>query len=146
MNSNQFKKEINEQEHTGSVKSRIHDTCLVAEPVTIAIEGKVIELSLRDAKALLSGLQDAVARVEQAAAELVVDGLNCHATILGATSGGTSRPRTKLGEDGVIYIDPMGDTALRDELFVRCREAGRNGDFVDVSEWQWPRHADHGRD
>lgn len=49
-----------EQQHAGAVKSRTHETCLVAEPVVLAIDGKDIELSLADAVALHKGRREAI--------------------------------------------------------------------------------------
>jgi hypothetical protein len=99
----------NDPKHPGSVKSRIHDTCLVAEPVTIAIEGRITELSLRDAKLLLTGLLEAVARVEQAKTKLIGDGFNYNVAVIAKPGAGMSLRRTKLGEGGVIYTDDLSD-------------------------------------
>ena len=88
---------IYEQQHAGGVKSRIHDTCLVSDPVTIEIEGKATELSLVDAKLLLIGLQSAVAHVELSEASLKGDGLLSHLAIIGKSGSGMSFLRSKLG-------------------------------------------------
>lgn len=97
-----------EQQHAGGVKSRIHDTCLVQNPVTIVIEGKVTELSLVDAKMLLIGLQTAVAHVELSEASLKGGGLLSNLAIIGKTGLGMSFPRSKLGDIGQQnYQEPI---------------------------------------
>lgn len=101
--------ELNEQEHKGCVKSRIHDTCLVQEPVEVTIEGKATSLSLRDAKQLLAGLAEAVARVEAFEANLVSDDGLRHVFIIAPTRSGMSLPRTKLGQGGIVFLDGMPD-------------------------------------
>lgn len=95
----------NEQRHTGAVKSRIHDTCLVAEPVVITIEGKDTELSLSDAVALQRGLSEAIQRVTESEKALKGDGLNYHLAIIAKAGAGMSFPVSKL--DGKIIVDEI---------------------------------------
>jgi hypothetical protein len=95
--------DLNTQEHSGCVLSRTHDTCLVAEPVAIVIEGQEIEISLRDAKLLMSGLQKAVARVEESESSLKGDGVSYSLAVIGKAGAGMSCfPITKLGAGGPV--------------------------------------------
>lgn len=94
--------ELNTQEHKGGVKSLTHNTGLVQEPVEVTIEGKTTSLSLMDARALLSGLTDAVARAEQSENSLMGEAGRGHVFIIGPTRSGMSLPRTKLPDvDGM---------------------------------------------
>jgi hypothetical protein len=116
MEKKEFTMDIKEQEHTGFVKSRTHDNCFVAEPVVVVIEGQEIELSLHDAKWLLSGLQEAVTHVEESETRLKGDG-NYNLAVIGKTGSGMSIPRTKLGAGGFIFIDGMADTDMYRQIF-----------------------------
>lgn len=90
---------LNEQIHAGGVKSRTHETCLVQDPVRVVIEGKATDLSLVDAKLLLAGLGEAVARVEPSEAKLMGDGLNYNIAVIGKARAGMSRfPLSLLGD------------------------------------------------
>lgn len=51
--------------HEGFVKSRTADASLVAEPITIIIQGRKITLSIADAAALCNGLVQAINRVSE---------------------------------------------------------------------------------
>lgn len=97
--------ELNKQEHRGGVTSRTHDTCLVQEPVEVTIEGRLTSLSLMDARQLLAGLSDAVARVEQSEKRLMGESGLGHVCMIGPTRSGMSLPRSKLGEGGIIFLD-----------------------------------------
>lgn len=97
--------DLNEQEHQGCVKSRIHDNCLVAEAVEVTIDGKATSLSVMDAKRLLAGLMEAVARVEENEKRLVGSNGLYNACILAPTRSGMSMPRTKLGQGGYVFLD-----------------------------------------
>lgn len=88
---------FDELQHPGGVRSRINKTCLVQDPVTVIVEGKETELSLEDAKLLLSGLQEAVARVESSVTALMGNGLNYNVAIIAKSGSGMSFPRSRLG-------------------------------------------------
>ncbi len=96
---------LNEQQHAGCVKSRTHATCLVQDPVSLVIEGKEAELSLADAKLLLTGLQEAIARVEASEAALKGDGANYNLAVIGKSGSGMSWPRSKLGDGKFVFIE-----------------------------------------
>jgi hypothetical protein len=102
----------NEQQHAGAVKSRTHESCLVAEPVVVTIEGKDIELSLADAVALHSGLGEAVKRVSEAEKALRGDGISYNLAILAKSGAGMSFPRSKLGNGEFVFVDGMPDAAM----------------------------------
>ncbi len=95
--------DIDEKEHPGCVKSRTHETFLVGEPVVVVIDGRETELSLQDAKWLLCGLQEAIARVEESESKLKADS-NGHLVVIGKTRSGMSVLSTKLGASGFIYL------------------------------------------
>lgn len=107
---------VAEQNHTGSVRSRTHDNCLVAEPVSVVIEGQEVALSLSDAKWLLSGLQEAVTRIEDSEKRLKGDG-NYNLAVIGKASGGMFILRTKLGASGFIHINGLADADLYRQFF-----------------------------
>lgn len=50
------------------------------------------------------------------------------------SSGNSRAGVAEPGVSGGVIIDPLGDGALLDELFVECRKAGRDADFVDLGQ------------
>lgn len=102
----------NEKQHDGAVKSHTHESCLVAEPIIVTIEGKDIELSLADAVALHSGLGDAVKRVSTAEQALKGDGISYNLAIIAKSGAGMSLPRSKLGNREFVFVDGMPDTTM----------------------------------
>lgn len=74
---------LDEQQHKGAVTSRIHETCLVIDPMVIIIDGTVTELSVLDAEALRDGLAAAIARVRQSETALKGDGSSWSLATLG---------------------------------------------------------------
>ena len=88
---------LSEQQHGAAVTSRTHETCLVSEPIAVTLDGQATSLSLDDAKGLLTGLQAAVARVEQSESALKGDDLSYNLAIIGPSRSGMSFPRSKLG-------------------------------------------------
>lgn len=89
--------ELHKQVHQGGVKSCIHDNCLVDEPIEVTLEDKATGLSLGDAKILLSGLTEAVARVERNETMLKGNGLTYNLAVISISGIGMSRHRSKLG-------------------------------------------------
>jgi len=83
------KEQFKTTEHDGGVMSRTSDFALVQEPVVVTIDGVDVELTLDDAKDLLSGLQAAVANVEASEAS-VAKLSNGHTFVLGKTRHGMS--------------------------------------------------------
>lgn len=88
----------NEKQHTGGVNSRIHESCLVAEPISVVIDGKVTDLSLADTIALRQGLDDAIERVNASEKALKGDRNDYHLPIIAKPGKGMSLPRSKLGD------------------------------------------------
>lgn len=89
---------IDEHEHAGAVRSRIHSTCLVAEPVVVMLDGQETELAVQDAVALRDGLSAAIGRVQESQAKLMGDGSNYNVAVLAKSGTGMSFPRSKLGD------------------------------------------------
>ncbi len=113
---------LNEQRHSGDVISHTHPTCLVSEPVTVVLEGNATALALWDAKALLKGLAEAVARVEESEKALLGDGDHYNVCVIGDARSGMSLPRTKLGVGGpAVILDPVRDANLRQMVFDICK-------------------------
>lgn len=102
----------NEQQHAGAVKSRTHESCLVGEPVVLAIEGKDTELSLADAVALYMGLGESIKRVIESEKALKGDGTNYNLAVLAKSGSGMSFPCSKLGDGKFVFIDGMPDASL----------------------------------
>lgn len=97
---------FDEQEHDGAVKSRIHATCLVAEPVVVILDGKETELATQNAVALRDGLAAAIARVQQSEANLRDDGTNYNVAVLAKAGAGMSLfERSKL-DNGRAVLGP----------------------------------------
>lgn len=107
-----------EQKHLGGVTSRTHETCLVAEPVVVKIDGHEVELSLNDAYQLCAGLAGAVERVRQSERRFMGDGTSYNVAILAKPGSGMSMPRSKLGDGAFIYLDGMADNSSIPELSV----------------------------
>lgn len=76
------KEQFKTTEHGGGVMSRTLDFALVQKPVVVTIEGTDVELTLDDAKDLLSGLQAAVPTVEASEASVAKNN-NGHTFVLG---------------------------------------------------------------
>lgn len=92
-------KQFQTTEHAGGVMSRTADHAIVQEPVVVTIEGTEVELTLDDAKDLLSGLQSAVAAVETSEAGVATRS-NGHTLVLGKTQYGMSLVvPSKLGKN-----------------------------------------------
>ena len=99
------------------VRSRIHETCLVAEPIKVKIDGLEIELSLSDAYQLCAGLADAVERVQQA--EIKMRGASgdlFNLCVIASTRSGMSIPRSKLGDGEFVFLDGMADSSLKQNI------------------------------
>ncbi|HEY8096994.1 MAG TPA: hypothetical protein VIE65_13005 [Methylobacter sp.] len=103
-----------EKLHAGAVKSRIHETCMVAEPIVMTIEGKDIQLSLQDALALNQGLTAAIERATEHEEALIGDRTNYNIACIGNARSGMSLFRqSKLGDgksfliDGFLHANPF---------------------------------------
>jgi hypothetical protein len=103
---------VNEVQHSGAVVSRTHESCLVAEPVALSIEGKETELSLADAIALYQGLGEAIKRVIDNEKSLRAGELTVNLAVLAKSGTGMSFPRSKLGNGRFVFIDGMPDTSM----------------------------------
>lgn len=108
---------FNEQKHLGGVTSRITETCLVAEPVVVKIDGHEVELSLSDACFLCIGLAGAIERVQQSERKLTGDGGSAYnVAVIGKTGSGMSMSRSKLGDGEFVFIDGMPDLPIAEKL------------------------------
>lgn len=103
---------VNEEQHAGAVKSRIHGSCLIAEPVVLAIDGNETELSLADAVLLYQGLGAAIERVVEGEKALRAGDLAVNLAVLAKPGSGMSFPRSKLGNGEFVFVDAMPDTSL----------------------------------
>lgn len=97
--------DLNKHQHCGGVKSVTHATCLVAEPITVTIEGHTTSLSLADARALAAGIAEGVARVEAHETALKGDGNTWNLGIIASAGTGMSFQRSKLGDgQGIAFF------------------------------------------
>lgn len=87
----------NTKNHPGSVTSRVNETCLVQEPISVKIDGKVTDLSLEDSMLLLAGLTEAIERVGQTEKKLKGDGTNYNLLTLAKPGSGMSFLQSRLG-------------------------------------------------
>lgn len=84
-----------QQIFSGGVVARTVRHCIVQQPVVVRLDGIETELSLADAKQLLSGLESAVAAVE-AAEQPILAGESGHIMVMGSTMYAMSPPPSKL--------------------------------------------------
>ncbi len=116
--------DLDEQQHAGGVTSHLDATCLVAEPITVVIDGNVTSLSVEDATRLATGLADAIARVVQHENALKGDGVSYNLAVIGSTRAGMSFLRSKLGDGDALVLDPQPGMELLPALS-ELAKAGR---------------------
>lgn len=106
------KNTFNELQHAGGVNSRTHESCLVAEPVALVIDGRETTLSLADAVVLYYGLGEAIKTVSENNKKLQGEDLTRHLSIIGKTRSGSSFLSSKLGDEKFIFIDGAPDKSM----------------------------------